>query len=113
MGEPTGELTGTGEPTCGPTGTGEPMGGPTDTGEPIGGPTGIGEPTYSPMGIGEPTYGSTGEPTDQFCSSCNQKKPLIDFGRFLTYNTCRQRNTKANQSEKQSKKPLSPLGQKQ
>jgi hypothetical protein len=53
-------------------GMGSPMGGPTNTGSPIGGPIG------------------TGEPTDQFCSSCNQKKPLIDFGRFLTYNACRQ-----------------------
>jgi len=43
---------------------------------PMGSPTGMGEPTYSPMG----------EPTDQFYSSYNQKKPLIDFGRFLTYN---------------------------
>jgi hypothetical protein len=35
-------------------------------------------------------------PIDQFCSSCNQKKPLRDFGRFLTCNPCRQRNRKAN-----------------
>ena len=28
--------------------------------------------------------GPTDEPMDQFCSSYNQKKPLIDFGRFLT-----------------------------
>jgi hypothetical protein len=54
--------------------------------EPTGGPTGIGEPIYKPMG----------EPTDQFCSSYNQKKPLIDFGRFLTYSACQQRNIKAN-----------------
>jgi hypothetical protein len=108
IGEPTGELTGTGEPTCGPTGTGEPMGGPTDTGEPIGGPTGTGEPTCSPTGMGEPTYGSTGEPTDQFCSSCNQKKPLIDFGRFLTCNACRQRNTKANRVRKAKQKATIP-----
>jgi hypothetical protein len=26
------------------------------------------------------------EPMDQFCSSCNQKKPPIDFGRFLIHN---------------------------
>jgi hypothetical protein len=32
---------------------------------------------------------------DQYCSSCNQKKPLIDFGRFLTCNNCRKRNVKA------------------
>jgi hypothetical protein len=49
---------------------------------------------------GDPTSDSTGDsmPIDQFCSSCNQKKPLIDFGRFLTCNTCRQRNRKANQA---------------
>jgi hypothetical protein len=31
---------------------------------------------------------------DQYCSSCNQKKPLIDFSRFLTCNNCRKRNVK-------------------
>ena len=108
IGEPTGELIGTGEPTCGPTGTGEPMGGLTNTGEPIGGPTGTGEPMCSPMGMGEPTYGSMDEPTDQFCSSCNQKKPLIDFGQFLTCNACRQRNTKANRVRKAKQKATIP-----
>jgi hypothetical protein len=78
MGEPTGELIGTGEPMCGP------------------------------MGMGEPICGSTGEPTDQFCSSCNQKKPLIDFGRFLTCNACRQRNTKANRVRKAKQKATIP-----
>jgi hypothetical protein len=63
-----------------------------------GGSTGTGEPICEPIG----------DPTDQFCSSCNQKKPLIDFRRFLTCNACRQRNTKQTGSEKQSKKPLSP-----
>ncbi|PMD45830.1 hypothetical protein L207DRAFT_508591 [Hyaloscypha variabilis F] len=37
------------------------------------------------------------EPQEQYCSSCNQKKPLLDFGRFLTCNTCRERNKRANQ----------------
>jgi hypothetical protein len=37
------------------------------------------------------------EPIDRFCS-CNQKKPLIDFGRFLTCGVCWQRNTKANRA---------------
>jgi hypothetical protein len=32
------------------------------------------------------------DPKDQYCSSCNQKRPLTDFGRFLTCNSCRQRN---------------------
>jgi hypothetical protein len=64
--------------------------------EPTGGPTGIGEPTGELTGIGEPIYKPMGEPTDQFCSSYNQKKPLIDFGRFLTYSACQQRNIKAN-----------------
>jgi hypothetical protein len=45
-------------------------------------------------------------PIDQFCSSCNQKKPLIDFGRFLTYNPCRQRNRKANQAHYLKQKAL-------
>jgi hypothetical protein len=48
-----------------------------------------------------------GEPTDQFCSY-NQKKPFIDFGRFLTCNTCRQRNTKENGVEKEKKKATIP-----
>jgi hypothetical protein len=72
------------------------MGSLTGTGELIG----MGEPIYSPIGMGEPTYGSIGKPMDQFYSSCNQKKPLIDFGRFLTCNACRQRNTKANRVRK-------------
>jgi hypothetical protein len=72
-------------------------------GEPIGDP--MGKPVGKPMGkpIGEPT-GEPDEPIDQFCSSCNQKKPLIDFGRFLTCNTCRQRNTKANRVRKAKQK---------
>jgi hypothetical protein len=78
--EPVG--TSMGEPISDPMGnpTGKPTGKP--TGEPIGGPTGMGESMV------------------QFCSSCNQKKPLIDFGRFLTCNACRQRNTKANRVRK-------------
>jgi hypothetical protein len=52
--------------------------------------TGKSEAWDGPQRGGE---GSTG-PQDQYCSSCKQKKPLIDFGRFLTCNTCRQRNRK-------------------
>jgi hypothetical protein len=37
-------------------------------------------------------------PQAQYCSSCNQKKPLIDFGRFFTCNTCRERNKRANRT---------------
>jgi hypothetical protein len=64
----------------------------------------MGDSTGDPTGdsIGD----STGEPIDQFCSSCNQKKPLIDFGRFLTYNPCRQRNRKANQARHLKQKAL-------
>jgi hypothetical protein len=39
--------------------------------------------------VDEPMSDPTGESVDQFCSSCNQKKPLTDFGRFLTCNMCR------------------------
>ena len=53
---------------------------------PMGSPIGMGEPIDELTGTGEPTYSPMGEPTDQFYSSYNQKKPLIDFGRFLTYN---------------------------
>jgi hypothetical protein len=35
-------------------------------------------------------------PQEQYCSSCNRKKPLIDFGWFFTYNIYRERNKKAN-----------------
>jgi hypothetical protein len=62
----------------------------------MGGSTG--DPTSDPMG--DPMGDSIGNsiPIDRFCSSYNQKKPLIDFGRFLTYNPCWQRNQKANQA---------------
>jgi len=39
-----------------------------------------------------------GSPQEQYCSSCNRKKPLIDFGRFFTYNTCRERNKRVNRA---------------
>jgi hypothetical protein len=54
---------------------------------PMGSSIGIGEPINELIGIGEPMYSPISEPIDQFYSSYNQKKPLIDFGRFLTYNT--------------------------
>jgi hypothetical protein len=97
------------EPMGGPTGMGTPTGDPMGTGEPMGSPRGTGEPMGSSTGIGEPTGGPTGEPDkpiDQFCSSCNQKKLLIDFGRFLTYNPCRQRNRKANRARHIKQKAL-------
>jgi hypothetical protein len=56
--------------------------------------------------IGDSIGDSTGDPIDQFCSSYNQKKPLIDFGRFLTYNPCRQKNRKANQARHLKQKAL-------
>jgi hypothetical protein len=43
---------------------------------------------------------------DQFSSSCNQKRLLIDFGRFLAYNACRQRNQKANRVRKVKQKGI-------
>jgi hypothetical protein len=43
---------------------------------------------------------------DKYCSSCNQKKPLTDFGCFLTCNTCQQRDTKANQARHIRQKAL-------
>jgi hypothetical protein len=52
----------------------------------------IDEPTDEPVEERQ----LTDEPIDQYCSSCNQKKPLIDFGRFLTCVACQWRNTKAN-----------------
>jgi hypothetical protein len=60
-------------------------------------------PMGEPMGEGEAWDGPQieqdepiNEPIDQYYSSYNQKKPLIAFGGFLTYNPCRQRNRKAN-----------------
>jgi hypothetical protein len=74
--------------------TGDPMGEP--IGDSMGDP--IGDPISKPIGnsIGDSIGNSM--PIDRFCSSYNQKKPLIDFGRFLTYNPCWQRNRKANQA---------------
>jgi hypothetical protein len=70
----------------------------------------MGSPIGDPMGdpMGGSTGGSTGDsmPIDQFCSSCNQKKPLIDFGRFLICNTYRQRNQKANKARYIKQKAL-------
>jgi hypothetical protein len=76
--------------------------------KPMGGSMGdlMGNPISEPIGdsMGEPIGNSMGDsmgnsmPIDRFCSFYNQKKPLIDFGRFLTYNPCRQRNRKANQA---------------
>jgi hypothetical protein len=37
-------------------------------------------------------------PQEQYCSSCNRKKPLSDFGQFFTCNKCRERNKRANQA---------------
>ena len=41
-------------------------------------------------GLAEREEGVIGResPQEQFCSSCTQKKPLIEFSRFLTYNAC-------------------------
>ncbi|KAH8775822.1 hypothetical protein BGZ57DRAFT_1004729 [Hyaloscypha finlandica] len=47
----------------------------------------------------ESLRGSTG-PQEQYCSSCNQKKPLIDFGRFLTCNPCREKNKRVKEARR-------------
>jgi hypothetical protein len=47
-------------------------------------------------------------PQEQYCSSCNRKKPLTDFGQFFTYNTCRERNKKANRVRKAKQKRAIP-----
>ena len=77
------------EPTGGPMVTTGLQKGPVDGNEGCDGPQREQDgPTGGPTGTGKPT-GEPDEPIDQFCSSCNQKKPLIDFGRFLTCNACR------------------------
>lgn len=63
------------------------------------------EPTNEPTD--EPTDKPTNEPTgepDQFCSSCNLRKPLSAFGRFFTCETCRRRNTKTKRRRNQASK---------
>jgi hypothetical protein len=47
-------------------------------------------------------------PQEQYCSSCNRKKPLTDFGQFFTYNTYRERNKKANRVRKAKQKRAIP-----
>jgi hypothetical protein len=47
-------------------------------------------------------------PQEQYCSSCNRKKPLTDFGQFFTCNTCRERNKKANRVRKAKQKRAIP-----
>jgi hypothetical protein len=59
-------------------------------------------------GLAEREEGVIGResPQEQFCSSCTQKKPLIEFSRFLTCNACRQRNTKANRARHAKQKAI-------
>ena len=47
-------------------------------------------------------------PQEQYCSSCNRKKPLTDFGQFFTCNACRERNKKANRVRKAKQKRAIP-----
>ena len=49
------------------------------------------------QGEQEGRQGTEEQEQEQYCSSCTQKKPLLDFGRFLTCTACRRRNTKAKQ----------------
>ncbi|KAN0108529.1 hypothetical protein V8E51_008271 [Hyaloscypha variabilis] len=39
-------------------------------------------------------------PQEQYCSSYNPKKPLPDFGRFLTCNACRERNRRVKEARR-------------
>ncbi|KAH8775016.1 hypothetical protein F5882DRAFT_164682 [Hyaloscypha sp. PMI_1271] len=43
---------------------------------------------------------SIAPPQGQYCSSCNRRKPLTDFGQFFTCNTCRERNKRANRARR-------------
>jgi hypothetical protein len=82
-----------GEP--GPVGEPQPVGGEP---EPIGGEPG-------PVGGGPGPVGGEPELKD-YCSSCNQRRPVLDFGRFLTCITCRQHNTKANRRRAKAYKAI-------
>jgi hypothetical protein len=48
--------------------------------------------------IRESSIAPVNGPQEQYCFSCNRKKPLIDFGRFFTCNACRERNKRANRA---------------
>jgi hypothetical protein len=74
----------------------------TDREESIRSSTGLQKSWGGSTGVTESSTGLQ----EQYCSSCNQKKPLIDFGRFFTCNTCRQRNKRANQARHAKQKAL-------
>ncbi|KAH9207854.1 hypothetical protein DL95DRAFT_395671 [Leptodontidium sp. 2 PMI_412] len=57
------------------------------------------ESQEDPQESREDTTESSEEPQTQFCSACNQKKLLIDFGDgFFTCNKCRERNKRSNKA---------------
>jgi hypothetical protein len=47
-------------------------------------------------------------PQEQYCSSCNRRKPLTDFGQFFTCNTCREQNKRANRARRTRVKKAVP-----
>jgi hypothetical protein len=60
--------------------------------------TGASEAWEGPRESRESSIVPVNGPQEQYCSSCNRKKPLTDFGQFFTCNTCRERNKKANRA---------------
>jgi hypothetical protein len=59
----------------------------------------VDQPVDQPMG-------ELADAMDQYCSGCNQKKSLLDFGHFLTCDTCRRRNKNARHRKRQAKEPI-------
>lgn len=67
---------------------------------------GVGESSTGPQESRESSIAPVNGLQDQFCSSCNQKKLLTNFGRFLTCSTCRERNKRANRARHVRQKAL-------
>jgi hypothetical protein len=80
------------------------------TGESTGskGPTGASEAWEGLQEIRKSPQEPRKSPQEQYCSSCNRKKPLTDFGQFFTCNTYRERNKKANRVRKAKQKRAIP-----
>jgi hypothetical protein len=56
------------------------------------------ESSIAPVNSPQEPQETQESPQEQYCSSCNRKKPLSDFGQFFTCNKCRERNRRANQA---------------
>jgi len=77
------------------------LGGPREPAREIGGHTNgreLGRELYGLAREPGEHYRLGGRPQEQYCPSCNQKKPLIYSGWFLTCDASRQRNKRANQA---------------